>query len=549
MPAALNISELRADIKNWERAFKAKNARDPTINDIKLQPHIADKYKLYKKLSKPVVTPSTPPRLPSPDHLLTMPAIRPIVQTAPLSTFNPFSPNKMKKQKAKATVKHELSPNPFKSPGKSRSHDSSSPSLELFPLRFAPDPTSSSILPSISPPYPSAAMSRARKRLRGEPVSPSPSKEKRRRVISQTSLPFPHFQSRTNSDDLGCEGEEETLNDSSFVDNSPSKPHAKGKHFAPLFNARNAPIDDLLKLKAFTHNPKSGLDVFHDTILDSRMSTSGSLDLTASGESTNQDPSAGAQRPRGSSVNILNLLYTQKSHWHDADTTLTRDIRSSRKRSISDAEKDPSIVQKTRPQSKPRLLPPSPPAASGSSAASKRPQGKTIDTRKKAKLANNTEIDGESESEGDLPAHKGGLKLIDRSHTRVARTSKHDDEYIGLDSDPILGYARLTGPHGHSIPTTSHPQDGKFEVDLPDKLRRVLSLGYVDAKWRDCQEAQVANSVLYGRKRAHYNPDKGGEIWDIGENDVMDGDESTRSNVEVEDDWEGEPVPWEVGEL
>lgn len=40
MPAAPNISELRADIKNWERAFKATNARDPTIDDIKLQPHI-----------------------------------------------------------------------------------------------------------------------------------------------------------------------------------------------------------------------------------------------------------------------------------------------------------------------------------------------------------------------------------------------------------------------------------------------------------------------------------------------------------------------------
>lgn len=374
-------------------------------------------------------------------------------------------------------------------------------------------------------------MSRARKRLRGEPVSPSPSKEKRRRVMSQTSLPFPRFQSGANSDDLGCEGGEEVLNDSSFVDNSPLKPHAKGKHFAPLFNARKAPRDDL----------------FHDTIPESRMTTSGSLDLTASGELTN--PSAGGLR--SSSVNTLNPLYTQKSHSHDADTTATRTIRSSRKRSISDAEKNPSIVQKTCPQSRPRLLPPSPPAASGSSAASRKAQGKAIDTRKKAKLVNNTEIDEESESEVDLPVHKGGLKLIDRSHTRAARTSRqeYDDEHIGLDSDPILVYAHLTAPHGQSIPTTSHPQDGKFEVDLPDKLRRVLSLGYVDANWRDCQEAQVAKSVLYGRKLAHYNPDKGGEIWDIGENDVMDGDESTRSNVEVEDDWEGEPVPWEVGEL
>lgn len=53
MPAAPSISELRADIKNWERAFKATNARDPTIDDIKLQPHIGQSVIVRLPLNSP----------------------------------------------------------------------------------------------------------------------------------------------------------------------------------------------------------------------------------------------------------------------------------------------------------------------------------------------------------------------------------------------------------------------------------------------------------------------------------------------------------------
>jgi hypothetical protein len=41
----------------------------------------------------------------------------------------------------------------------------------------------------------------------------------------------------------------------------------------------------------------------------------------------------------------------------------------------------------------------------------------------------------------------------------------------------------------------------------------------------------------------HYDPAKGGEIWDVGEEDQV------WEDTEGEDDWEGEGVPWEVGEL
>ncbi|KAI5452615.1 hypothetical protein NCC49_000775 [Naganishia albida] len=50
MPPAL--STVKAEIKTWERAFRAKHDRNPTREDIKARRDIADKYSLYKKLVK-----------------------------------------------------------------------------------------------------------------------------------------------------------------------------------------------------------------------------------------------------------------------------------------------------------------------------------------------------------------------------------------------------------------------------------------------------------------------------------------------------------------
>ncbi len=86
-----DLATVRTEIKTWERVFKDSQGRPPTLDDIKAnnaigaQPYIcrdvlalmfypADKYKLYKRLSKaaalstvsqpskPVASPSTPPR-------------------------------------------------------------------------------------------------------------------------------------------------------------------------------------------------------------------------------------------------------------------------------------------------------------------------------------------------------------------------------------------------------------------------------------------------------------------------------------------------------
>ncbi|GHJ89857.1 hypothetical protein NliqN6_6259 [Naganishia liquefaciens] len=45
-----SLAGVKAEIKTWERAFRAKHDRNPTRDDIKARRDIADKYTLYKKL-------------------------------------------------------------------------------------------------------------------------------------------------------------------------------------------------------------------------------------------------------------------------------------------------------------------------------------------------------------------------------------------------------------------------------------------------------------------------------------------------------------------
>jgi hypothetical protein len=52
----------------------------------------------------------------------------------------------------------------------------------------------------------------------------------------------------------------------------------------------------------------------------------------------------------------------------------------------------------------------------------------------------------------------------------------------------------------------------------------------------------MVRSVLYGERTSGYDAVRGGDIWNVGEI-------GEASDSQAEDDWEGEPVPWETGEL
>lgn len=76
--------------------------------------------------------------------------------------------------------------------------------------------------------------------------------------------------------------------------------------------------------------------------------------------------------------------------------------------------------------------------------------------------------------------------------------------------------------------------------DLPEELRHVLALS---SSQSHTQEENIVAGLVYGRREIQYDPIRGGEIWDVGEE--IQGEARTSD----EDDWEGEPIPWEVGEL
>lgn len=139
------------------------------------------------------------------------------------------------------------------------------------------------------------------------------------------------------------------------------------------------------------------------------------------------------------------------------------------------------------------------------------------------------------------------LKIVNRKTTKPSHAVGDVDDFE-LDSDSILGYTRFAVPQSLS-PITDQQDHGSIEIDLPDKLRSVLALRSSASKSQVSEEDQLVKGLLYGERVTHYDPNKGGEIWDVGEDDLGGLDKDRNIYTDGEDDWECEPVPWEVGEL
>ncbi|PPQ64503.1 hypothetical protein CVT26_002042 [Gymnopilus dilepis] len=512
------LATVRAEIKAWERSFKSTNGRAATVDDIKQNPPIADKYKLYKKLSKAAASasssstpkasepPSTPQRStrPKPAPSLLLSQSRAVQPAPPLASFNPFSPQK--KQNAKGKEKAASHSNPFASPTRPQKR---STSPEPFPaIRKASTSSASSSQSSLNkPPEPPSAVSRARKRLRGEPVSPSPNKDKRRRVSSQTTLAFP----RLNLDAPGSDKEEEQdEEDLPFVDESPVKVPANGRTYPKLFGESSLAVD---------------------------------LFGTKDSQGTRLEDS---KAPTKRALKIVKTSSRLTSFLQPAKRDSTGSTQASLKRAHSDGE-DGEAVQKPAVEKLP-LIPPSPPPSTSSLPfhLQNKAQAKAASNRKKARVDDKMK---ESDSD-DLETLKSQTKLriVDRKATRrqLAAAAPEEDD-VTSDSDPILAYARFATPHA---PAQTHDdsEEGTVEIDLPDELRRVLALQPADSKKQHTEEDRLVKSLILGRRTTHYDPQKGGEIWDVGEDYHEDGSEGN-AYTEGEEDWEGEPVPWEIGEL
>ena len=573
------MDPLRTEIKSWERSFKAQNGRDPTIKDIKLIPsigmyshppthttiisslHPAEKYKLYKKLSKSKSTPlqstsvsdppSTPPRQCPPSrvpHLL-LSHSRTLETTAPLSTFNPFSPQKNKgKQKEVPAISSQSRSNPFGSPVKAKSTPESQ--SQLPPAPHVPQPSASSLLSTSSPPAPTNAVSRARKRLRGEPVSPSPNKDKRRRVGSQSTLSFHSLLPHSSTSD-----DEDSEADLSFVTDSPIKAPVVGtKSFKLLFDdskSRPGPTKDISL--APTRSTSQGLFGRRSTSIPSDEELEWGLDENTGTRGFNgMFPESGKRTTK--LIRNHTTAQAHKSNKRTAPNTIPSEKRPSAKRSQPDTDTEYEVSNDGSAKG-PSLLPPSPPAPDSTGyhakEGNKRPRADTV-TRKKTKMTNEQdELDDDDDEADDLNNSKVSVKIVNRTQPRNERglNAAGADDDFDYGSDPILAHVLPRGSVSSLvIEPGAKQEDGRFEVDLPDKLRQVLALE--SSKARDFQTESVVKGLLYGRRAANYDPIKGGEIWDVGEDNRRCDDEGdVQRDTEGEDDWEGEPIPWEVGEL
>ncbi|KAJ3530333.1 hypothetical protein NMY22_g8621 [Coprinellus aureogranulatus] len=371
-----------------------------------------------------------------------------------------------------------------------------------------------------SPPPPPSAVVRARKRLRGEHVSPSPSKEKRRRTSSQTTLTFPRLnlapKKQTLLEDAGHTQED---NEDVFVDDSPVKP--SGRKFSLLFDeTQPGPKADIFNLK------KGSSNSLNQDLFGTRDKSSEPVSRAASSASS-QNGDEHPSRPSFHSRLTSPFEELELSPDHpQLDYDLEEESSKSRARSP--------------------LLPPTPPASSTTSWApakgKRKADSKALSNRKKMKLAaqgGSDEEDGTTDS-SDIQAK---IKIVNRTQAKRLNVDDADDD-LGPDFDPVLDLPRVPRPDQASATTQSGASE-TVQINLPDKFKDVLDLDPAQWKEHDVEEAKLVKGLIYGRRMASYDPKKG-EIWDVGEDEV--GDDERECQL-THDDWEGEPVPWEVAEL
>ncbi|KAL4069770.1 hypothetical protein V8B97DRAFT_2008303 [Scleroderma yunnanense] len=550
------LAAVRAQIKSWEREFRSTHGRDPSVQDIKDHPHIAEKYKLYKRITKAAsssssnVSSSRDPSSSCSRLSSSLSKPRSVTAVEPLPGFNPFSPVKNKnrgKQKPRDTLassasqpsKELFSINPFATPVKSR------PNLK-HPRTPSPDPFPLITQALSQGPPANMAVSRARKRLRGEPVSPSPNKQKRQH------LPVPEVNESSDSDNHPDLAPGVSDLNTYFIDDSPVKAPAGGKSFKLLF-------EDALPALSFPKNVSESAHPSHklntlgsyfargcrDPFIQAHSKKGKPGDIkSATIASSSSRPLAGTSAVSSFQINVSKAVATPSNSMERAIQPksgpaesnvphMPAKTRSSVKRSLGERDlPDDSTHQGDTPPSSGSLVLPSPPPGTVSPTVPRKLKGGMQKTHKKLRVKLGSSENEEDSSDGIA------VKVVARARC----TTSHRD-LDNLDWDPLLDF------HAHNRDSgvkAEHDADlhesGTFTVDLPDNLRRVLAISPPGTQ--NSKEEHVVRCLLYGDRVGHYDASKGGNIWNVGE-----GNDGMRVDTETEDDWEGEPVPWEAGEL
>jgi hypothetical protein len=499
-----------------------------------------------------------PPRTPSPHQGRTrllsgdapaaiLPKSRPVASSSNIETKNPFSP--VKKTQS-AAAKPSSSINPFLTPVKATRAPSPDPFL---PAQDIPSPSSRQ----------NAGIVKARKRLRGESVSPSPlPRDKRRRANGLDPPAYAQARSISPPDDKAEEG-------SSFMDDSPVKAPAGVKAFAPLFK-------EAMPLSQPTHSKASNLttraralsraktlpsNLFGAVRKDVKDVQGGSTTLEAAPASASKTYTNGKGKGKLEERSLEEAhkakkkktlpgpkgLIPSRDDLFDDPTPIasasTGTSRTSRKRSLSKVAEYGKQENQDEGLTSNRwgLLPPSPPQNDDAGRYNPKGKwkGKTRDApQRKNKKARVSAADEEDDAEDDATSSEGvEVKVVawrGGSHSPPPQESD-----LRLTVDPELKQFHLQTGSMDAAAESALPSLESFEVDLPEEMRRVLALSPHDGA-REMEEEDLVTGLMRGRRRA------GGEVWAPGE---IGGEEEGIKRVSEEDEWEGEGVPWEVAEL
>ena len=378
-------------------------------------------------------------------------------------------------------------------------------------------------------------------------------KEKRQRVLPDV-LPFAKLgmlSAAEDSDDDDRAAAE--LAESSFVADSPMKPPPKGGAFKLLFEggagdvlsqdgrarSQGTPVNTGLKpsrsksQRARSMSKSSASETLSDNHQNPKMKAS-------EGNSNKESAKSLTTKrlyPNGFAKN--NIFGASEASLSGPEQAIQADhIEESSSQRITAAKRslthtDSDALDTLCPSHCP-LLPPSPPPAVSSSVYTGKGKGRgnvTGPIRKRPKLPE----DSGDEDEGSTDLH---VKIREWSWQQRPDTSRATDTSVE-DLDPVFGLGAYNRPSSPS-PASDGDVLGDFEVNLPDDLRRLLAISPFKA--HTTRDVSMVRGVLYGGRTSSYDAQRGGDIWDVGE---IGG----ASDSQAEDDWEGEPVPWEMGDL
>ncbi|CAE6494987.1 unnamed protein product [Rhizoctonia solani] len=569
-----DIAKIKVEIKEWQRSYRRAHGRDPGKDELKKNPEMQAKYKIWQdSLKAPKGPPrkqddeaSTPPR---PSRSL-IPKAMP-VQSASKAPVTPFSARKKQVARKASSSSDERIPAPDLSSAKrgtsSQSsrvipfNSSSKSQTRTFPSLLAsdsddddnpfaaPDPVSPSRSRRASPNKPLQSPSKsnplrtpsksifrssspetqpfltprtkARKRMRGEEVPATPGDKRRKLGAARSALPTQDEQDEEDEDEI--------------VD-SPKKKRAtgaRGRVFTGLFDDDGAGgsvksgetggedassvMDETSSLRSTPPPPPSELD--HEWT------------PTRSHSDEDDEP---VTRPKSHPVLPALGKWTQDT-W-DAPSPGT-DFSHLRKglgkpqpeptkqkaKEKGKKEKQPLTLAVSNPFD---LLPPMP----DEQPTSSKPRYDNSKSKSGAKGKKGKEKEVEMD-DGESSDGTGGLN-VNEIEWRPFGPLMGSQNQLSDSQTPFSSQTQRAVPSSQP-----EPLDEESELDpaatLPSDLRTLLSLHSTRREF--IRSDSLAKDVLAGRSA----PMRGGEVWGIG--DVEDEEEGEG------DDWDSEPEGWKGG--